>query len=105
VTRVLHVRDRPGADVERQVVLDAGMTELIRPALYGARHEIEHLRVGQVAPEFELPKLKNGGRWRRWIDTALESPNDIVPWQDSPEHSSDTYRALDRSVVMLYADA
>ena len=36
VSRVLHVRDRGG----RQVVLDAGMTELIRPALYGARHAI-----------------------------------------------------------------
>jgi diaminopimelate decarboxylase len=36
VARVLHVRTR-GA---RQVVLDAGMTELIRPALYGARHDI-----------------------------------------------------------------
>ena len=34
LARVLHRRDR-----ERQrVVLDAGMTELIRPALYGARH-------------------------------------------------------------------
>jgi diaminopimelate decarboxylase len=43
VARVLHVRERPGADVPRQVVLDAGMTELIRPALYGARHEIESL--------------------------------------------------------------
>ena len=32
LARVLHVRDRAG----RQVVLDAGMTELIRPALYGA---------------------------------------------------------------------
>jgi diaminopimelate decarboxylase len=31
---VLHVRDRS----PRQVVLDAGMTELIRPALYGAVH-------------------------------------------------------------------
>ncbi len=36
VARVLHVRDRVG----RQVVIDAGMTELIRPALYGARHPI-----------------------------------------------------------------
>ena len=36
VARVLHIRDRGG----RQVVLDAGMTELIRPALYGARHPI-----------------------------------------------------------------
>jgi len=36
VGRVLHVRDRGG----RQVVLDTGMTELIRPALYGGRHPI-----------------------------------------------------------------
>jgi diaminopimelate decarboxylase len=36
LARVLHVRDRAG----RQVVIDAGMTELIRPALYGARHPI-----------------------------------------------------------------
>ncbi|HEX4897915.1 MAG TPA: hypothetical protein VFV53_06095 [Candidatus Limnocylindrales bacterium] len=36
VGRVLHVRERGG----RQVVLDAGMTELIRPALYGAHHDI-----------------------------------------------------------------
>jgi diaminopimelate decarboxylase len=36
VARVLHVRDRGG----RQVILDTGMTELIRPALYDAWHEI-----------------------------------------------------------------
>jgi len=36
VGRVLHVRDR----AERQVILDTGMTELIRPALYGGRHPI-----------------------------------------------------------------
>jgi diaminopimelate decarboxylase len=34
IGRVLHVRDRE----RRLVVLDAGMTELIRPALYGAEH-------------------------------------------------------------------
>ncbi len=34
VARVLHVRDRD----PRIVVLDAGMTELLRPALYGAEH-------------------------------------------------------------------
>jgi diaminopimelate decarboxylase len=39
VARVLHVRDRSGP----QVILDAGMTELIRPALYGARHPIHAL--------------------------------------------------------------
>jgi diaminopimelate decarboxylase len=36
VASVLHVRERGG----RQVVIDAGMTEIIRPALYGARHPI-----------------------------------------------------------------
>ncbi|MBA2381158.1 MAG: diaminopimelate decarboxylase [Chloroflexi bacterium] len=36
VGRVLHVRARGG----RQVVIDAGMAEIIRPALYGARHDI-----------------------------------------------------------------
>lgn len=39
VGRVLHVRDRDG----RQIVLDVGMTDLIRPALYAARHEISAL--------------------------------------------------------------
>ncbi len=37
VARVLHVRTR---EEGRQVVLDAGMTELIRPALYGAHHAV-----------------------------------------------------------------
>ena len=39
VGRVLHVREREG----RQIVLDVGMTDVIRPALYGARHEIAAL--------------------------------------------------------------
>ncbi len=41
VASVLHVRER--ADGERVVVLDAGLTELIRPALYGAEHPIRAL--------------------------------------------------------------
>ncbi len=39
VGRVLHVRERDG----RQIVIDAGLTEIIRPALYGARHEVQAL--------------------------------------------------------------
>jgi diaminopimelate decarboxylase len=52
VSRVLHVRDRGG----RQVVLDAGMTELIRPALYGARHPIVAL-TSLGSPVDEPPEL------------------------------------------------
>jgi diaminopimelate decarboxylase len=40
VARVLHVREHRGPSGEPLAVIDAGMSELIRPALYGARHEI-----------------------------------------------------------------
>jgi diaminopimelate decarboxylase len=53
LARVLHVRERDG----RQVVLDAGMTELIRPALYGAWHEIVPLTVGGRAADGELSEV------------------------------------------------
>ncbi len=55
--------------------------------------------------EFELPGPGNGVSWRRWIDTALDSPADIVPWQSAPPVPGGSYRAGSRSVVMLYADA
>ena len=42
--------------------------------------------------EFELPKPKDGTAWRRWIDTALDSPEDIVPWQTAPTIAGSTYR-------------
>jgi diaminopimelate decarboxylase len=40
ITKVLYVK--PGAS-ETFVILDAGMTELMRPALYHAYHRIENL--------------------------------------------------------------
>lgn len=53
------------------------------------------------ALEFELPAT-NGKPWRRWIDTALPSPDDIVPWQTGPTVAGPTYPSGPRSVVMLY---
>ena len=55
--------------------------------------------------EFELPSVANGGRhlWRRWIDTFLESPHDIVDWERAPSVLDLTYRAEPRSVVVLFA--
>ena len=57
--------------------------------------------------DFELPRLGDDGAraWRRWIDTAQESPDDIVPWEKAPTVSGLTYRAEDRSVVALYTPA
>jgi len=54
--------------------------------------------------DFELPLPNNGERnsWQRWIDTSLESPHDIVPWQMAPSVSGQSYRAEARSVAMLF---
>ena len=55
--------------------------------------------------EFELPSIADGGRapWRRWIDTFLDAPHDIVEWERAPLLSSATYRAEPCSVVVLFA--
>jgi diaminopimelate decarboxylase len=63
---VLHVRDRGG----RMVVLDTGMTELIRPALYGGVHPIEALTAGGRAVDL-APRL--GGP----IGGATSEPTDV----------------------------
>ena len=57
--------------------------------------------------EFELPSSDRGidGPWRRWIDTFLESPHDIVEWERAPVVSGRRYRAEPRSVVVLFAAA
>ncbi len=52
--------------------------------------------------DFELPPDK---AWRRWIDTSLESPDDIVEWEAAAPAPGAGYRAGPRSVVMLYAPA
>jgi isoamylase len=59
--------------------------------------------------EFELPPVieENDGPWRRpwrrWIDTALDSPDDIAAWEMAPPFPGQTYRAGPRSLVVLYA--
>ena len=55
--------------------------------------------------DFELPATGNGDidPWRRWIDTSLDSPHDIVEWTISPPIRGRTYRAGPRSVVVLWA--
>ncbi|MCU0506724.1 MAG: hypothetical protein MUE82_13355, partial [Chloroflexi bacterium] len=46
VARVLHVRERRGPEGGPMVVLDVGMAELVRPALFGARHRVVALTAG-----------------------------------------------------------
>jgi isoamylase len=55
--------------------------------------------------DFELPRAgdRSEDSWRRWIDTGLDSPHDIVEWESAPPVPGRTYRAVPRSVVMLFA--
>jgi len=51
---------------------------------------------------FELPRLVDAGdTWRRWIDTALDPPREIVEWQAAPPVPGRTYQANPHSVVVL----
>lgn len=67
VASVLHAR--PGADGTQQVVLDAGMTEFIRPALYGSRHSA-HALSAEGGPASGM----QGSRAADLLGTALEGP-------------------------------
>jgi isoamylase len=67
------------------------------------------------ALDFELPPIEapsnnlsqdsggegNGVPWRRWIDTSLDSPEDICSWIDAPDVRDSTYRVQPRSIVVL----
>ncbi len=56
---------------------------------------------------FELPEPDDPALtpWRRWIDTALTTPFDIVEWQTSPVIAESSYRAEARSSVVLFRTA
>jgi glycogen operon protein len=56
--------------------------------------------------EFELPPCGTapGQGWRRWIDTALASPHDIVPWREARAVEPRPYRMQPRSFLALFAN-
>ena len=51
VTRVLYVKQ--GA-TKQFIIVDAGMTDLIRPALYQAQHQIENLNSREVLEKYDI---------------------------------------------------
>jgi diaminopimelate decarboxylase len=78
VTRVLYVKEVPG---RRVVVCDGGMNDLIRPALYGARHPISLL--GQDDRPRGLvdvvgPVCETGDFFALGIELPLPEPADLL---------------------------
>jgi isoamylase len=59
------------------------------------------------ALDFELPQVDkiSDKPWKRWIDTALDSPHDILQWETAESVPGYVYRVQARSVVMLLVKA
>lgn len=55
--------------------------------------------------KFEVPPVTefNGHDWNRWIDTSLESPEDISSWDEAEAVREAVYPVQPRSVVVLVA--
>jgi diaminopimelate decarboxylase len=51
ITRVLYVKDTAN---QTFVIVDAGMNDLLRPALYGARHSIENVSASGVQKSYTV---------------------------------------------------
>jgi glycogen operon protein len=52
---------------------------------------------------FQLPTTSQGAgaSWRRWIDTALPTPEDIAPWETAQTVLDFSYLVQPRSVACL----
>ncbi len=76
LTRVLHVK--PGS--VKHVICDAGMADLLRPALYGARHPIRAL--GKEGPtevvDIDGPLCENADRLGQGVALPEVSPGDLL---------------------------
>ena len=52
--------------------------------------------------DFALPPVADGHVWQRWVDTFLDTPDDIMPWDEAPVHEAPRYGVGPRSVVVLW---
>lgn len=79
LTRVLHVKESG----RRHVIADAGMADLIRPALYGANHPIrlvgEPPQVTRTLPtDVDGPLCENADRLGQDVDLPAVQPGDLL---------------------------
>jgi diaminopimelate decarboxylase len=80
LTRVLHVKDGP----VKHVICDAGMADLLRPALYGARHPIRVVsKSGCTEAATEIvdidgPLCENADRLGRGVSLPEVQPDDLL---------------------------
>lgn len=80
LTRVLHIKGGP----VKHVICDAGMADLLRPALYGARHPIRALgkdssaEVVMETVDIDGPLCENADRLGRGVALPEVQPGDLL---------------------------
>jgi diaminopimelate decarboxylase len=83
LAEVLWVKERDG---RRFVVLAAGMNDLLRPALYGARHRIEPVvpRAGEISPATVVgPVCESADVFATGVPLPPLAPGDLVAIRDA----------------------
>ena len=77
ITKVLYVKD--GA-AKKHVIVDAGMTELIRPVLYGAFHKIENTKFRERTLVYDVvgPICESSDHFAKGIELSETNRGDIL---------------------------
>ena len=89
LTRVVDVKNRPGGKVF--VILDAGMTELLRPMLYGAYHRIEPVEPGggpQITADIVGPLCETSDTLGKDRRIARPEPGDLFAVLDAGAYAA-----------------
>lgn len=104
VTRVLAVKENEG---RRFVIVDAGMNDLLRPALYSAHHRVEPV-VSRGGPEAEVdvvgPVCETGDFLARGRRLELPEPGDLLVVRDTGAYGfamSSRYNMRPRAAEVL----
>ena len=79
LTRVLHVKEGE----RRHVIADAGMADLLRPALYGAHHPVRLVGGGReahagAATDVDGPLCENADRLAQDVELPAVRPGDLL---------------------------
>jgi glycogen operon protein len=53
--------------------------------------------------DFEIPPAEAGLSWKRWLDTSLPSPYDVMPWTQGHPVDGPVYTVASRSIAILFS--
>jgi diaminopimelate decarboxylase len=77
ISRVLFIKKGTNTTF---AIIDAGMTDLIRPALYQAHHKIENLTSAGIVSKYDVvgPVCESADTFAKFIELPETSRGDIV---------------------------